>query len=71
MTVSLDPGLLSHFYKTVPEGERSRRVAELIRRDLEGADAEMERLAWELENHPDFQAVRQDAKLWDNVASDF
>lgn len=71
MTVSLDAGLLSHFYKTVPEGERSRKVAELIRRDLEGSNADFERLAWEFENHPDFHGVRQDTKLWDNVASDF
>ena len=71
MTISLDASLLNHFYKAVPEGERSRRVAELIRRDLEGVDAGLERLAWEFETHPDFQAARQDSKLWDNVASDF
>lgn len=71
MTVSLDAGLLNHFYKTIPEGERSRKVAELIRRDLEGSDADFERLAWEFETHPDFQGVRQDAALWDDVASDF
>ena len=71
ITVSLDSRLLSHFYKIVPEGERSRKVAELIRRELEGTNPDLERLAWEFENHPDFEAVRRDTLAWDNVASDF
>lgn len=67
---SIDPLILRRFNETIPHRERSKVVQNLMEQALSAREAALEKLAEELETHPDFAAVRETASAFKALAAD-
>ncbi len=67
---SINPFILRRFNETIPSRERSRVVQSLMEAALLERETALERLAEELETHPDFVAVRETTHAFEILAAD-
>ena len=66
-TISIEKATLDRFFRAHPPGKRSQIIQRLIEQDLAREHDRLERAAEDVENHPDFQTVREDSALWERA----
>lgn len=67
---SIEPAVLRRFNESVPSGERSQLIQQMMTQAIAERDRTLAALAEEFETHPDFAAARADAAAFDVTIAD-